>query len=1013
MDNINSSDLVIKQENQDGYKTMRKILKRTPEFRRENDLKQIVNFMSEIQYFKQFEENGENIVLKKCCQYMQLEEFKQGETVFQINSVGEKFYVIFTGEVEVLIPIVPGNFDKLMQITTLQQGKGFGELALINNTPRMAEIRCLQETQLLVIDKKTFNRSIRIRDQQKINQQLYYIKQLPFMQNARAHVQKQVYSRCLQLETNPGYYLFKEGDPSDNIYIIKEGEYGLKTLTCGMYFGEEDLYFNQNRSFTIRCEKIGSLAVIPKLLFQEFIFKDQYSQKYFKDTVPRKVKDLQEQVNRIRQNVMKLDNAKFLIEDRNYLLMNRSFQQECKIRQEKLKKSQKEKQKQANIQSQQNLESNLESSGKQIQKTQDSNTNDQKIKNQSNQNQPLQDNYSQKNRKVSNNSDNSRNQKKEQREKNKFINKIIDKDLDILKKKKNTKWFVKTREQSAAQLEAKDPKTKFFRKKKEIIWGNLADLINKQYADYDDIEENQQEDNQGGSQNINQRISNKQDNIFKQEIDPEFKDNQFVFINQVFKDDKYKVNQDVNKQLKLYDINIKKEIQIFEAQQNPYKNYLKIDEKLNNKSQNQINQTIQKITQANKTMNELNQNQLSLTINNQEDFNLLSITRLEPSLLSNRSQSQCKNYIESKFSQKKLTDFSSIQAKNVAFFNQDPYFSIQKIESEVQYQDFPEFKNQIISKDTNSQSYQHLGIPPKFPSTGQIDGQKKAAFSQSLVKFQDNKLEQKQGQVHFDELDTDLLNQNSMRRCKTQQSTNNRQQVELNFDTYQNQNQTNSVQNLDYKSGFNIYNKNMQISAFSGRKTILRPTTSLNKISKSQISEFQNQAQQSEYYINENSRKEIINNNYLIDNQVNKHNNIKTWSNLLESKNQVSKNQFSVKTLENIDLYEFNENVKSTRELNNQILNNTNNNIKQKQQLKQKIFTGLLSCDKKNKNYKQSRQLLIHSAKGKNPKGPIFSKENQQRDKYLGKEKIKRNQLMLRKMQENQVLNINNAYIQN
>lgn len=73
---------------------------------------------------------------------MWLEEFKKGEVVFHINTEGDKFYVILSGSVDVNIPKETGKFSSLYTVVKLNAGAGFGEIALIRDGPRMAEIKC-------------------------------------------------------------------------------------------------------------------------------------------------------------------------------------------------------------------------------------------------------------------------------------------------------------------------------------------------------------------------------------------------------------------------------------------------------------------------------------------------------------------------------------------------------------------------------------------------------------------------------------------------------------------------------------------------------------------------------------------------------------------------------------------------------------------------------------------------------------------------------------------------------
>ena len=68
--------------------------------------------------------------------------FEKGESIIEYNSYGDKFYIILKGCVSVLIPIKVEDRDGTIHtifkiVAKLEEGKSFGELALINNTRRL------------------------------------------------------------------------------------------------------------------------------------------------------------------------------------------------------------------------------------------------------------------------------------------------------------------------------------------------------------------------------------------------------------------------------------------------------------------------------------------------------------------------------------------------------------------------------------------------------------------------------------------------------------------------------------------------------------------------------------------------------------------------------------------------------------------------------------------------------------------------------------------------------------
>ena len=103
----------------------------------------------------------------------------EGDTVFQINTIGDKFYVILEGTVGVYIqnecegqgdthstwdiplfntPLGSTIESNLSCVKCLSKGSSFGELALLYDSPRMASIVCHTDCHFAVLPKKEFLR---------------------------------------------------------------------------------------------------------------------------------------------------------------------------------------------------------------------------------------------------------------------------------------------------------------------------------------------------------------------------------------------------------------------------------------------------------------------------------------------------------------------------------------------------------------------------------------------------------------------------------------------------------------------------------------------------------------------------------------------------------------------------------------------------------------------------------------------------------------------------------------
>jgi CRP-like cAMP-binding protein/Flp pilus assembly protein TadD len=84
---------------------------------------------------------------------LQVVEFEPGQIVFHMGEMGDTFYIVETGEVEVLAPDVEGMPSVLNR---LEPGDFFGEIALLRAVPRTATIRVVSPARLLALSREDF-----------------------------------------------------------------------------------------------------------------------------------------------------------------------------------------------------------------------------------------------------------------------------------------------------------------------------------------------------------------------------------------------------------------------------------------------------------------------------------------------------------------------------------------------------------------------------------------------------------------------------------------------------------------------------------------------------------------------------------------------------------------------------------------------------------------------------------------------------------------------------------------
>lgn len=85
---------------------------------------------------------------------LRVQEFNAGQIVFHMGEMGDTFYILESGEVEVLAPDLRGQ---QAVINRLGPGEFFGEIALLRAVPRTATIRVVSPTRLLGLSREDFD----------------------------------------------------------------------------------------------------------------------------------------------------------------------------------------------------------------------------------------------------------------------------------------------------------------------------------------------------------------------------------------------------------------------------------------------------------------------------------------------------------------------------------------------------------------------------------------------------------------------------------------------------------------------------------------------------------------------------------------------------------------------------------------------------------------------------------------------------------------------------------------
>ncbi|KAJ6665251.1 hypothetical protein lerEdw1_004300, partial [Lerista edwardsae] len=128
------------------------ITKKPPEWRTDSEIRHLQNRMLVLESFRQYSATLQFLLAK----VIRFERFGRRRVIVRKGHVGRSFYFIYCGTVAVTNDEDGSSAFVDNAPTLIHRGASFGEVALLKGTKRNATIVCMEETELLVVDKVDF-----------------------------------------------------------------------------------------------------------------------------------------------------------------------------------------------------------------------------------------------------------------------------------------------------------------------------------------------------------------------------------------------------------------------------------------------------------------------------------------------------------------------------------------------------------------------------------------------------------------------------------------------------------------------------------------------------------------------------------------------------------------------------------------------------------------------------------------------------------------------------------------
>jgi CRP-like cAMP-binding protein len=230
-----------------------------------------------IPIFSELNEQELQSLLKK----VETKTFPQGAFICHEGEEGDSLYVISRGEVAITKQMPKG---KEVRIHNLKEGDFFGEFGFFTDQKRHANVKTLMECEIFEIPRNELNELMKTNPHLKeVLQNLFKQRVLdlflacsPLFSSLTAGEREKVFKRFHLRKVPEGTLLFKGGEPSQSLYMIKSGEVEifiqdrrerkttLATLRSGNFFGEIGVVMNKPRMAFAKTTQPSELLELTK-----------------------------------------------------------------------------------------------------------------------------------------------------------------------------------------------------------------------------------------------------------------------------------------------------------------------------------------------------------------------------------------------------------------------------------------------------------------------------------------------------------------------------------------------------------------------------------------------------------------------------------------------------------------------------------------------------------------------------------------------------------------------------
>ena len=165
--------------------------------------------------------------------------FNANQPIIRYGEMGSEYFVLASGRVRVTVykqgtdpkaPNLADNvaFEKVLEPQGANDMIGFGEIALLYNDKRTADVTAMTDCEVWVLSGDVFKQIIAQNSIKRRNINLEYLEKVELFKGLEQYDKLKLIDGLKMVQMNAGEYVFHQGDKGDHFYIIDEGE-----IECG------------------------------------------------------------------------------------------------------------------------------------------------------------------------------------------------------------------------------------------------------------------------------------------------------------------------------------------------------------------------------------------------------------------------------------------------------------------------------------------------------------------------------------------------------------------------------------------------------------------------------------------------------------------------------------------------------------------------------------------------------------------------------------------------------------